>query len=85
VALKLELAREPRVEVAVPKETLKEVLEYNPGPEAVEACMKGKWALRWAEAVTGMTVEQAKAADLSDVHREIRRRLCTRLIEALYE
>jgi len=83
--LEIEFEEKPKIKVEVDKETLKEILEKNPDKEAVEACMAGVWADRWAEAVTGLTKEEAAARDLTEMRENVKRRLCTRLVRALYE
>ncbi|MFQ6077034.1 MAG: hypothetical protein ACE5Z5_13050 [Candidatus Bathyarchaeia archaeon] len=75
---------ETRVRIDIPKEVMKQMVEGNPDrEEAIKKCMVGAWAERWATQVSGMTREEAAAADVSEFREAMKRRLCTRLYEAL--
>lgn len=75
---------EEDVRIEIPKDLLKEMVEKNPGSEAIEACMAGYWAERWATAVTGITREEAERVPaLKEARERAKRRLCERLLKAI--
>lgn len=75
---------ETRMRIDIPKEVMKKMVELNPDrEEAVKACMVGAWAERWATQVSGLTAEEAKAKGVEEFREQLKKRLCTRLYEAL--
>ena len=82
----VEVEKEPKIKVEVDRDTLKEILKHNPATEAVEACMRGVWAGRWASSVTGITKEEVeRVPEMREVYERTKRRLCTKLVAAMYE
>ena len=75
---------ETRVRIDIPKEVMKKMVEENPDrEEAIKACAVGTWAERWSESITGLTREEAEKRGVTEFRDAMKRRLCTRLYEAL--
>jgi hypothetical protein len=73
-----------RVRIDIPKEVMEAMVKGNPDrEEAIKACMAGAWAERWAQQVTGLTAEEAERRGVKEFYEGVKRRLCTRLYEAL--